>query len=272
MCLNTATIRAAKLPLNEIVLLAANSGYNAIEPWISEIRQYRDGGGSLPDLKQQLEDRDLHVPSAIGFARWLVDDDAARAEGLAQMRDDMSLVAAIGGTAIAAPPAGANNAEPIPIAAAAERYRAVLELGRETGVVPQLEIWGMSRNLSRLSEAAAVAIEAGHPDACLLLDVFHLHRGGSEFSGVHLLNGDALRVFHFNDYPAQPPADQLKDSDRVYPGDGVAPLEQLLSDLRAIFFNGWFSLELFNPEYAKLPPEQVARAARDKLAALLPPM
>jgi len=271
LCLNTATIRNAKLPLDEIVVLAANAGYNAIEPWISEIRQYRDQGGSLPDLKAKLADRDLHVPSAIGFARWLVDDEAERAKGLAQMREDMALVAAIGGTGIAAPPAGANNAAPIPIGAAAERYHAVLELGRETGIVPQLEIWGMSRNLSRLSEAAAVAIEAAHSDACLLLDVFHLHRGGSGFAGLRLLNGEAMRVFHVNDFPKQPPAEELKDADRVYPGDGAAPWESLLADLRSIFFNGWFSVELFNPAYAKLPPDQVARTARDKMAALLPP-
>ncbi len=272
LCLNTATVRAAKLPLDELVLLAADAGYNALEPWLAELRQYRDAGGSLPDLKARLADRGIHVPSAIGFARWRVDDEAERAQGLAQMREDMELVAAIGGTAIAAPPAGVNNAAPIPLAAMAERYRAVLDLGRQTGVVPQLEIWGMSRNLSRLSDAAAVALEAADPDACLLLDVFHLHRGGSGLASLRLLNGAAMRVFHVNDYPADPPADQLKDSDRVYPGDGAAPLEQLLADLRAIFFTGWFSVELFNPAYAKLPADQVARTARDKMAALLPPM
>lgn len=272
LCLNTATIRSAKLPLDELVVLAANAGYNALEPWITELRQYRDAGGSLPDLKARLADHDLRVPSAIGFARWLVDDDAERAKGLALMREDMELVAAIGGTAIAAPPSGANNAEPIPLGAAAERYHAVLELGRETGVVPQLEIWGMSRNLSRLSEAAAVAIEAAHQDACLLLDVFHLHRGGSDFAGLRLLNGAGLRVFHVNDYPAEPAREQLKDSDRIYPGDGAAPWASLLADLREVFFTGWYSVELFNPAYAKLPPDQVARTARDKLAALLPPL
>jgi sugar phosphate isomerase/epimerase len=81
-----------------------------------------------------------------------------------------------------------------------------------------------------------------------------------------------MRVFHVNDFPKQPPAEELKDADRVYPGDGAAPWESLLADLRSIFFNGWFSVELFNPAYAKLPPDQVARTARDKMAALLPPM
>ena len=86
----------------------------------------------------------------------------------------------------------------------ADRYRALLELGDEMGVVPQVEVWGFSRTLGRLSEAAMVAIETGHSRACILPDVYHLHRGGSDFGGVSLLSPRAIHVFHFNDFPAAP--------------------------------------------------------------------
>ena len=105
-------------------------------------------------------------------------------------------------------------------------------------VVPQLELWGFSRTLSRLGECAMVAIETGHPRACILADVYHLYKGGSGFGSVHLLSADALHVVHMNDYPAQPPRDTITDAQRVYPGDGVAPLRALLRDLRRIGFRG----------------------------------
>ena len=45
----------------------------------------------------------------------------------------------------------------------ADRYRTILELGRDLGVVPQLEIWGMPANLGNLADALAVAARTGHP-------------------------------------------------------------------------------------------------------------
>ena len=98
------------------------------------------------------------------------------------------------------------------------------ELGDQMGVVAECELWGTSKALSKLSQAAFVAIESGHPKACVLADVYHLHKGGSGFTGVGLLSGAALQVFHVNDYPAMPGRDTITDADRVYPGDGVAPL------------------------------------------------
>ncbi len=248
-CFNTATIRGKNLPLDEQVKVVAKAGYGGIEPWIGDIARYADSGGSLGDIKKRIADAGLSVVSAIGFPSWLVDDDAQRAKGLEQMRRDMDLIARIGGQHIAAPPAGAHGTSGMDLLKIAERYRAVLELGREMGVVPQLEIWGSSKTLSRIGEAAFVAVEAGHPDACLLLDAFHIYRGGSSFTGLKLLNGAAMHNFHLNDYPADPPREKIGDADRVYPGDGVAPLGSILRDLYATGYRGALSLELFNRTY-----------------------
>ena len=61
-CFNTSTIRGQKLSLVEEIDIAAEAGYQAIEPWISEIQHYVEGGGSLPDLKKRIADRGLTVP------------------------------------------------------------------------------------------------------------------------------------------------------------------------------------------------------------------
>jgi 2-keto-myo-inositol isomerase len=205
-CLNTGTLMGFKLPITEEVEIAAKTGYSGIEPWLRSVQQHLDAGKSLKDLRSLIADRGLTVEGAIGFASWIVDDDAQRAKGVEQMKHDMDTVAQLGGRRIAAPPAGANTISGFDLRKAAERYHALLELGRTMGVLPQLEIWGGSKTLSRISEAATVAIEAGHPDACLLLDVFHIYKGGSSFDGLRILSSLAMHVFHVNDYPADPPA------------------------------------------------------------------
>ena len=166
----------------------------------------------------------------------------------------MDLVRRIGGKRLAAPPVGATDQQMTDLLKVADRYRALLELGDQAGVVPQVEVWGSSRTLGRLSEAAMVAIEAGHPKACILPDVYHLYRGGSNLAGIKLLAPSAIHVFHFNDYPADPPRDKLTDADRVYPGDGVAPLKRLLRDLSVGGFRVMLSLELFNRKLLESGP------------------
>jgi sugar phosphate isomerase/epimerase len=185
------------------------------------------------------------------------------------MQRDMDLVAQIGGKRIAAPPVGAYNVPGMDLLKVAQRYRTILELGRQTGVVPQLELWGGSKTLRRLGEVAFVLVEAAHPDACAVLDAFHIYRGGSDFSGLRHFNGQRMHVFHINDYPADPPREKISDQYRVFPGDGVAPLVQVLRDLHAAGFRGMLSLELFNPTYFKQDPLEVARTGLAKVQAVV---
>lgn len=267
-CFNTSTIRGQKLSIVEEIDIVSQAGYHAIEPWINEIEAYVKQGGSLPDLKKRIIDCGLTVESAIGFAEWVVDDDVRRTKGLEHARRDMDLVQQIGGKRIAAPAAGATDVTNIDYLKVAERYRALLALGDHIGVVPQVEVWGFSKTLTRLGQAVMVAIESGHPQACVLPDVYHLYKGGSDFTGLKLLGANAVHVCHVNDYPAKPPRDVIADKDRVYPGDGVAPLVDILSTLRGIGFDGYLSVELFNPGYWQQDPHVVARTALEKLKAV----
>jgi 2-keto-myo-inositol isomerase len=266
-CLNTSTLRGQKLSLVEEIEIAARAGYSGIEPWIEEIDRYVQGGGSLPDLKNRLNDHGLTVESAIGFPEWIVDDDARRAKGMEEARRCMELVQQLGGKHIAAPAAGATDQKDLNLLKAAERYRVLLELGERFGVVPMVEVWGFSQTLRRLGEAALVAIESNHSQACILPDIYHLYRGGSDYNGLKLLHGAAIPVFHVNDFPSNPPREQLTDAHRVYPGDGVAPLTPIFRDLAAIGFTGALSLELFNRDYWKQDALTVARTGLEKTRA-----
>ena len=269
-CLNTGTLRGFQLPLAEEAKIASAAGYQGIEPWLDNVHRYADAGGSLPDLKKQIADLGLTVEGAIGFPNWAVEDDAKRQEALEQLRRDMDLMVQIGGLRIAVPPAGINQRSDLDLRKIAERYRTVLEMGRKAGIVPHLEIWGAAKTLGRVSEAAFVAVEADHPDACLLLDIFHVYRSGCGFNGLRLLGGLAMHVLHVNDYPADPPRDKITDASRVFPTDGIAPLGQIFRDLYAAGYRGVLSLELFNREYWKREPLWVAKTglAKTKAAVL----
>lgn len=267
--LNTSTIRGQNLSIVDKVNIAQRAGYQAIEPWIDELETHVRGGGTLRDLNRRIRDAGLRVDSSIGFAEWIVDDDARRRAGLESARRAMDMVVEIGGARLAAPPVGATNQNDLNLLRAAERYRALCEVGQQIGISPQVEVWGFSRSLARLGEAALIAMEANHPRACILADVYHLHKGGSGFANLKMLQGATMHVFHMNDYPAQPGPAEITDAHRVFPGDGVAPLAEMLRDLRRIGFRGTLSLELFNRDYWRQNPLDVARTGLEKMRAVV---
>ena len=266
--LNTSTISGQKPTVVEAFEIAAKAGYDGIEPWFRELDAHVKGGGSLDDLRKRASDSNLQVVDVIGFFEWAVDDAARRAKGLDEARRNMEMVARIGGTRIAAPPFGATDAAnpKLDLARVAERYRALLELGQVCGVVPVVEVWGFSSNIQTLADAAAVAIGADHPAAAILADVYHLHKGGSGTAGLRLLGPNAVPVLHINDYPAKPRG-ALADADRVYPGDGVAPLATILRALNQPGSKSVLSLEVFNRDYWKLDPATVAATGLSKIRA-----
>ncbi len=264
--LNMSTIRGQNLSLLDQVNVAAKAGYDGVEPWVGDIEKYSKSGGSLPDLNKRIADAGMKVVSAIGFANWIVDDDAARAAGLENAKKEMELVRSIGGTRIAAPPVGAHQAGHVspPLDVIAKRYRDLLVVGQELGVTPQLELWGFSPSLSKLSELAYVATGAAHPDACVLPDFYHIYKGGNDFESLKMIEASRMHCFHINDYPGTPGIDAIADKDRVFPGDGVCELPIIIRDLMDRGFTGTFSLELFNPEYWKRDANEVAAEGLEK--------
>ncbi len=268
--LNTSTISGQKLPIVEEIKIAAQAGYDGIEPWIRELDAHVKGGGSLADLRKQASDANLKVVDLIGFFEWAVDDDARRAKALEEARRNLEMAAQVGAARLAAPPVGATDAAgpKLDLARVATRYRALLELGKNFGVVPIVEVWGFAKNIQTLAEAAQIAIAADHPDAAILADVYHLHKGGSGTAGLKLLGPNAVPVLHINDYPAKPRA-ALTDADRVYPGDGSAPLTTILRALNQPGSATVLSLEVFNRDYWKLDPATVAATGLAKIRAVV---
>lgn len=268
-CLNTGTIRGQNLTLIQEIEVAAKAGFDGFEPWLDKVTRFAQDGGSLKEARQKLSDSGLVLESAIGFPNWCVNDETQRAKGFEQVKKDMDLLAQLGGLRVAAPPAGVPGGQRVEPEAIAERYGKLLELGVQMGIRPILEFWGGSPVIGKLSTAVAIALQAGHPQACVLADVFHMYRGGSPFEGLRLLSGQALPILHLNDYPADPPRDRINDSFRVFPGDGIAPLKEILNTVRTTGAFPVLSLELFNKEYYKLDALEVARTGLRKMKALV---
>lgn len=268
VCLDTATIRPASL--EEKVRVAARAGFDAIEPWEGELRSYEADGGSLSDLRKMIEDAGLFVPSVIGLWNAIPPTREGWEAGLPASRERMRMASAIGSQQIQVVPQPERPWSEFDLAWASARYRDLLEIGiNDYDLVPAMVFVEFLPGCARLGQAAAIALDADHPQARIIPDAFHMHIGDSGFNGLRRLQGDFIAIFQFNDAPASPPKEELRDEHRVFPGDGILPLEQCIRDLDEIGFRRCISLELYNPGYWKRDPLEVAREGLEKTVSVV---
>ena len=262
--LNTSTIQACGLNIKEKIEVTAQAGYQGIELWLSEIDGYVEQGGKLSQLKGMLDQNSLELANIIAFFQWSNPDASRRKEELEEARRVLTIAKDLGCAYVAAPPAGIVDMADMPLEDIAGYFRDLLELARDMGVKPLLEFWGHAKILCSLEQAMKVLELVNEPDAMLLADVFHMAKAGDSFDLLKKLKGAELGLFHVNDYPDAPDVSKLSDAQRVYPGDGAAPLHEIVNTLREIGYAGMMSLELFNKEYQKDGAETVAKIGIQK--------
>ena len=266
ICLNTSTIRPASL--KEKIKIAAETGYDGIELWIGDLEKYEKDGGNLKELAVHIKELGLFVPNIIGLWGCMPMDDQDFENSLKATMNRMRMSADVGSKHVAAIPV--PDREDFNLKVGVNRYKELLKIGREEyGIIVAFEFVGFFKGIYRLGQAAAIALDTDDKDACLIMDTFHLYRGGSGFNGVGLLNKDIIADFHWNDVPSNPPRNELGDKDRIYPGDGILPLVGVLKDLKKIGYTGPISLETFNRDHWKSDLKEVASTGKEKILALM---
>ncbi len=260
-CLNTSTIRPA--PLMEKIRIAGAAGYRGIELWNDDLTAHVQQGGTLRQVRQALDDQGLQVPTVIALFGWLESTGAARQRARDEAKRRLEQAAQVGaGRAIASPAREACD-----LSGAGARYGELLELGRQFGVKPAMEYLGFVDSVYTIAQGWKIVREADHPDASLVMDPFHILRGGSPLQDIALVPGERVAIWHWNDIPAAKPARQQTDADRVLPGDGVGPLGEIERLALRQGYQGFVSLELFNPSLWQRDPEEVARLGLEKMQA-----
>ena len=164
--------------------------------------------------RKPLDDYGLSVPTVIALHGWLNTTGAEHQEAIEEAKRRMAQAAAVGSTYIISSP----PREVADLQLGGKNYRELLELGREFGVKPAMEFLGFVDGVNQVKQAWEVMEVADHPDSTIVLDPFHIYRGGGEIEDMKGIPGEKIAVFHFNDAPADPARAEQSDADRVYPG------------------------------------------------------
>lgn len=100
----------------------------------------------------------------------------------------------------------------------------------------------------------------------LVIDAFnvYLYDRLKDICVLEDIDIDKLFVFHINDCEGKESLEDLQLENRIWPGEGVIPLQDMLEMLYKKGFDKIASIELFRPDYWDLEPDDTIRTAMEK--------
>jgi len=138
------------------------------------------------------------------------------------------------------------------------------DIGEQYGIKLAIELIGLEEfSINNFSQCYEIVQEINRNNVGMVMDCFHFYTGGSKIEDLRKADSEKIFVFHIDD-SKDLPLNELRDSDRLWPGDGVIPLDKILGALKFIGFDGVVTVELFNPEYWKWEPEKAIKVAKEK--------
>lgn len=132
----------------------------------------------------------------------------------------------------------------------------------EVGANVVLEIMPFS-NVRTIETALAIVEGANQPNGGLLLDIWHLQRGGIDFNDITKIPARFIKSIELNDahkYAIEPLwMDTIHK--RVLPGDGTFDIPAFIKAVQAAGYEGPWGLEVLSDTHRKLPLELMANRA-----------
>jgi len=133
-------------------------------------------------------------------------------------------------------------------------------VGRAGGPPPNPFIW-------TLPETVALAKDGGS-NLGVILDVWHWHHSGGSTADIVAAGKEQIVHVHVSDAKPQPPED-VRDNQRVMPGEGAIDLVGFFQALKKVGYTGGVSPEPLGRVPAEMSPEEGAKLALDTTLAVM---
>ena len=268
LSLNSVLI-AGRVPWPEFARLAAKVGYPGVDMDLAAAMK-----AGLPSTNNLLEDLKLK-PAAVNLpVEFRKDDDAFRKD-LEKLGDAASFSAAVGCPRMVTwimPSSPTPKAELR--ALYLKRFSACADVLARSHVRLGLEFLGPLHLrkaepyefIWKMPEMLAFARECGS-NVGLLLDVWHWYHAGATTEDIVKAGKSGIVHVHFSDAPKKPP-EEIRDNERLMPGEGVINLNAFLMALHEIGYQDALSVEVFG-RGKDMTPEAAARLGLETSLAVM---
>ena len=242
--------------------LAKQAGFQLLEIWAAKLNSYLENN-SLESLKQRFNEADIK-PYSINSIEFITFKQGADYE---RIKTECRRLCKIAGElscpkiVVVPSPTPPGVTEEDILTESVRVLRELSTIAAEYNVDLAFEFLGFPHiSVSKLDQCYRIVRETDRPNIGLVLDTFHFYAGGSDVKDIEAVDKDKIFIFHINDAEDRERS-QLEDAHRLFPGEGVIPLTDILRSLKKIGYDNMVSIELFRPEYWELAPEELGRCS-----------
>jgi sugar phosphate isomerase/epimerase len=260
IALNGSLLAGGKIAWTDMVRLAARLGYPGVE--VSLNRAVAEGADAVNALFEHLRLRPASLDLPVNYSK----DDAAFQASLERLPAAAQFAAAIHCPRMCTYVLSSSETPKAELRARyLERFRKAAEIVGRSGVRIGIEFLGPlhlrrmfpHEFIWRMEEMVEFAQECG-PNVGLLLDSWHWHHAGASTADIVSAGRSRIVHVHVNDARKQPAA-EVRDDDRLMPGEGSIDLVGFFQALQKVGYADAVSVEVLGRGLKQMAPEEGAR-------------
>jgi sugar phosphate isomerase/epimerase len=137
-----------------------------------------------------------------------------------------------------------------------------LRLGLEFVAPHHLRKHGEHEFIFTPGQMLELAADVG-PNVGLLIDCFHVYCSGVSMKTIGVLPRERIVLVHLNDAPKGVDVPDVKDGERVLPGEGAIDLVDFVREIDATGYEGPCSVEVFSESLRAMDERAAAKLAWD---------
>lgn len=247
---------------------AAKAGWRGVGLVLDDIKATAARIG-LREMRRILDANGMRWIELEFLADWFRDDDRRPASDRFR-REILDMAEALGARDVKiAPGLGRDIAHPTPAelvpdidrmtAAFATICREAAERG--TSIVMEIMPFG---DVSTIANARRIVEAADQPNGGLLLDIWHLARGGQDVAEIRDIPARFIGAAELDDAPARQVGATLWDDTihhRLLPGEGDLDQQAFIEAIRSTGFDKAWSVEILSATFRKRPLRELAETA-----------
>lgn len=213
----------------------------------------------LKTAKQILDDNGIKHREIEFLVDWYLDGERRQASDRAR-KVMLETAAAIGARKVKIAPGLHDMGQP-DVKRMAEAFASVCEDAAKVGVTIALEIMPFS-NVRTIDAGVAIVAGANQPNGGLLIDNWHVQRGGMAYSEIAKIPKQFLKAVELDDAHQEIQGGGIWEDTiyhRVLCGEGCFNTPEFIKEVQNIGYDDYYGVEILSQNYRKLPLLEMAQ-------------
>jgi sugar phosphate isomerase/epimerase len=248
-------------PLTDRIAAAARAGFAGVGFYYDDLVAI-DRAGGVPDVRQALQEHDVRYGQfELGVAQWW-GGGQGRGRADAMLGTLINLIERLDLREVHVKALPELTGAHVPLEQYAEGLNAFAAAGARVGAPVGLEFLPYS-TISTADRALEIVSATDHANAGIVIDTWHVARGGTPLESIAALPADRIVNVELNDVEPQPGPDPgLETIDaRRYPGEGALDTEAFMQAIRATGYGRPFGVEVISIDQRALDLDRAAERA-----------